>query len=116
MKTIRKLIKSSVILAILSSIAYAIVFYMSTVLTTITVTGRTYTVIDGAVTSSKERYTISSGSKEYECATCYLYCITDPKSIFSQFELGKTYRVRAAGWDVPLLGWNKVIIECITKY
>lgn len=56
------------------------------------------------------RYLVFTDSETFEVTDTVWWLRWDSADLYGRLEQGKTYRVRAAGWRLPLFSWNRNII------
>ena len=109
------LIKLALLVTLLSGVAYPVMFYKSAVLMTIMVQGRSFTKTEGFGAEQSDKFQIFFNSEIFICEKCLLYGVDNPEHIFNKLKVGKTYRVKIAGWNNDYLRQKRVIVGILSE-
>lgn len=61
--------------------------------------------------TSHGKYLVFAEGEVFEITDSVMFLRWDSSDLYGRMEAGKTYRVRVAGWRVPVLSWYRNILS-----
>lgn len=57
------------------------------------------------------KWLIHGNNSDYVVANDFLFSLMKPSELINQLEVGKTYKLKTCGWEIPLIKYNKIVIN-----